>query len=644
MPSAARRRRTAGRWSTALVSALLLGGCTSVVPGSAEYAPPGAEGRVVREPCPGSEFECITLGVPADHFVPGSPIWDVTFALHRAAAESRGVFVTATGGPGSSGIAEADARLAGLPTEITDHYDVVFFDQRGIGRSEPFRCDRTLSAEDDEVLDSSSTADQRDAFAESATQVALDCFDEADVDPADAGRYATRQAVEDLESFRNWLDADQLVLYGESYGTQFQQAYAAAHPDRVAALVLDGVVDLGTDDLTFRVETAQAYSGILAATLTACDEAPTCAADSPDSALEEYDSLAAQLARAPESYDFPLADGTTEERELTLDDLRSAAYWSLSDPSSREQLQQALNAAANDNPVPLARLAAASWSADPDTGVVQEDPSFSPGLYFAVQCADYDVVPPGSTGRAQLDVWLETARTAGIDRERLGEVFYQDLPCLFWPETGATPSPPAAVTDPPYPLLVLTADTDPNTPTQQAERVFQRTLGEAALVVQQGGPHVVYGRGVRCVDRVVENLLATGAVTPGVKVCPGSVAEPYWQNAPATAAGYTDALDTLDVLLGATLANVSYTWWDGAGELAIGCDAGGVVRYELHRDDVRVTLEDCAWTPDVPVDGEVTVAEGGTGDARGSFELPFADLTFDATGELTGTFRGAPVG
>jgi pimeloyl-ACP methyl ester carboxylesterase len=197
--SAARLRSPAVRWTATLGGALLLAGCTSVVPGSATYAPPGAAGHVIERPCPDSDFDCVTIGVPADHFTAGSPTWHVTFALHRGTVDSRGVFVTATGGPGASGIAGADDELAGMSAEITDHYDVVFFDQRGIGRSEPFRCDRTMSASADEEVDSSSTPAERDAFAQQATDLAGDCFDEAGVDPADAGRYATRQAVEDLE-------------------------------------------------------------------------------------------------------------------------------------------------------------------------------------------------------------------------------------------------------------------------------------------------------------------------------------------------------------------------------------------------------------------------------------------------------------
>ena len=92
---------------------------------------------------------------------------------------------------------------------------------------------------------------ERNSFARATEQFVEECFAEAKVDPADADLYSTRQAAEDLEAFRDWLDADQLILYGESYGTRFQQIYAAAHPERVRAMVLDGVVDMRTDVFDF---------------------------------------------------------------------------------------------------------------------------------------------------------------------------------------------------------------------------------------------------------------------------------------------------------------------------------------------------------------------------------------------------------
>jgi pimeloyl-ACP methyl ester carboxylesterase len=497
-----------------LAGVLALCGCQ--FRGGDHHAAPG--GAVTQAHCPdGSAFECITLAVPADHFAPASPTWHVTFALHRGSVDSRGVLVLAAGGPGDSGIDEADTDLSFLPRDITDHHDVVLFDQRGVGRSEPFQCTHALAQDRSGVLTSSSPTADRDAYAAAAQEFSAACFAEAGVAPGDAPRYSTRQAVEDLEVFRHWLGADRLVLYGESYGTQFQQAYAAAHPHRVAAMVLDGVVDPGTDALTMAGETAQAYSDVLAATLAACDAEPACAGDAPGTAAAGYDQLATQLRSAP------LPGGEHGQGGLTLLDLQGAADASLSGPQSRRDLQRALNAAVRGDLTPLARLAAES----PSAGVGRtHDPSDA--VYDAVECQDFAFLPEGTSGRGQLDVWLAAASAAGVDQLRLGGMFYGDLPCLFWPSAGGGWPPPAPVTDPPYPVLLLTADTDPNTPTQNAHRVFDRSRNDAALVILQGGPHVIYGRNVPCVDNPVHTLVTTRRLpSQAVTVCPGQVAATY---------------------------------------------------------------------------------------------------------------------
>ena len=640
-----RGRRAAAAVALTLGVVMSVAGCgTDVVHGRAT-APEAAVGTVVKDhSCPGSDFECITLAVPADHFARTSANWAATFALHRGTKDSRGVLVTATGGPGSSGIAVADQYWSNLPPEITDHYDVVFFDQRGIGRSHPFRCDRAVSAAP--TIDASAGPQARDAFATDARDFAASCFAEAGVPAADAGLFGTRQAVEDLEQFRRWLGADRLILYGESYGTQFQQAYAAAHPDHVGELLLDGAVDLQTPVLSFQAEAAHAASGVLAATLTACDRDPACAGDAPGSSAGAYDALAAALARSPLRYSYPLANGRAEPRTLTLDDLRAAASGSVSDQDARAELLRALNAAADGDAVPLARLAANSYGVDPETGEGSPDPGFSDALYLAVECQDYRFVPGGS-GRQQLDVWLDTARRLGLDRERLGAGFYGDLPCLFWPRSGAaTPPPPPAPAAPRYPVLLLTADTDPNTPTQNAHRLLARLGASAAVVVQTGGPHVVFGRGDSCVDDLVDRVITTGRLpTARTTTCPGDVTTGYEPNPPSRPDLYRTAGDTVDAVAAAVLDDPAYTAWTGDEQLTIGCDAGGTARYRMGWDGtVHVRLRHCTWTRGVPVDGTVTVADSGYGDASLSVTLPFATLSRTSSGHVTGVFRGKPVG
>ncbi|SDP60970.1 TAP-like protein [Klenkia soli] len=479
---------------------LLLAGCR--IDGTASPAPDGWE-FVSERPCAettasgADEFSCVTLSVPVDHARPAGEHWDVTFGVHRAEGERRGVFVTSTGGPGSSGLDLAEAYSTEFPDELWRDFDVVFFDQRGIGLSQEFRCDDTYF-DYYAFVDSSSSAADRDAFAQDSTRFGEDCFAEAGVDPATAPRYATAQAVEDLEDFRQWLDAPQLILYGESYGTQYVQTYAAAHPDRVERLVLDGVVDLTTDQTAFAVQQAEGISAVLEATLARCDADPTCAAAAPGDSLADYDALLDQLADDPVTPPggYPVDDYT----------LRSAASASMSDPYSREDFTEALNDALNGDVAGLDELGNGSSGPTAD---------FSEALYLAVECQDYDFVPAGGDPRAALDDWLGVAAAAGVDDLRLS-YYYGDEDCLFWP--GSTTDPdfarPEPVTDPPYPVLVLNSDTDANTPFVGARAVFGRLVPDAgpadAAIIQRYGPHVIYGYGDPCVDDPVHSFVETG--------------------------------------------------------------------------------------------------------------------------------------
>jgi pimeloyl-ACP methyl ester carboxylesterase len=488
---------------------LLLAGCR--IEGTASPAPDGWA-FVSEEPCASStgagDFSCVTLSVPVDHADPRGAHWDVTFGLLRAQGERQGVFVTATGGPGSSGLAAADAYTSTFPDQLRQGFDVVFFDQRGVGRSQDLRCDDAY-ADYYVPLDSTSSAADRDEFASASTQFGEDCFAEAGVDPARAPFYATRQAVEDLEDFREWLGAPELTLYGESYGTQYVQTYAAAHPDRVAGLVVDGVVDLSTGAQDFSVASARADTDVLATTMARCDVVPACADAAPGRSLAGYDELLARLTADPVDVPGGVVDAYT---------LQSAAYGSLSDPYSRTELQDALNDALLGDYAALDELG--------NTGGSAPTSDFSDALFLAVECTDYDYVPQGGDPRAVLDQWLDRAATEGIDQLRLGVHYYDKAPCLFWPGSATTPDValPAPVTDPPYPVMVLNADTDPNTPFVGARRVFgalTRDAGPAdAAIVQVYGPHVIYGRGDPCIDDPVNTFIETGQVpAERVTVC-----------------------------------------------------------------------------------------------------------------------------
>ena len=74
-------------------------------------------------------------------------------------------------------------------------------------------------------------------FSKSRRVVAMDLRGMGRSDVPVNGRYGLDDMVEDIHTVANALNIDQFVLVGHSYGGGVVAAYAAAHPERVAAAV-----------------------------------------------------------------------------------------------------------------------------------------------------------------------------------------------------------------------------------------------------------------------------------------------------------------------------------------------------------------------------------------------------------------------
>ena len=86
------------------------------------------------------DFTCVTLQVPLDHFdTANTETVNVVFAVAPAKGERYGMYVQAfPGGPGGEGVSTGGTNW--FSDQILEHYDLVYFDQRGIGLSNPLTC------------------------------------------------------------------------------------------------------------------------------------------------------------------------------------------------------------------------------------------------------------------------------------------------------------------------------------------------------------------------------------------------------------------------------------------------------------------------------------------------------------------------
>ncbi|HVM65498.1 MAG TPA: alpha/beta hydrolase [Acidimicrobiales bacterium] len=573
---------------------------------------PGGWTYVGEKACPdGSEFTCVTLAVPRDHFATGGPTWDMSFAVHHATGRRVGTYVVITGGPGSSGIASADSYTSYFPASIPEHFDIVFLDQRGVGATKPIACPNAAEAfYAADVPDGYPAVDA--SFSAAAKTFAADCVKESGVDPADLPYYSTRQAVEDLEDVREYLGAAKIHLYGESYGTQYVQTYATSHPDRIAALYLDGPVDLSVDGATFLGEATRTFNDTFIATVNACRAERPCAADVAGvDLLAAYDDLVGRGRAGTLSLSFPMADGSTQQRSLTAGEVQMAAIDYLYSTGDRELLLRALAAAARGDLVPLARVVYASLLLDPETLKVVPDPTYSDAMYYAVECQDYVYNADAGSTPDRAAAFLAQGRANGAQGARFAAVYYDDMPCLFWPNTPTGDPRPAPIVAASYPTIVLVATTDPITPVENAIRIANR-LTKATVIIQTGGPHVIFGWGRPCPDNPVADYMVSGKPFAGPLVtCPGSVADAYVPLAKPAATDYTDARAFLGDYADQVLNTNDYVDMLDTDPITMGCDFGGTLTYTPESSGTKLALKACAFTPTLAVSGSGAIDDSG---------------------------------
>lgn len=498
------RRVAAGAALCAALSAGVLDGSTPVAAEPLSGALPLAWVE-----CPSyvpEGVDCGRLDVPIDWASPDDPHRaSIAFAVHRATGERRGTYTFNPGGPGGSGVGALDTWLTGgpfgpsgaLPPAILRHYDVVAWDPRGVGDSTPTLegCDGTATYGE---LPQAGPVDWRavaTAYADSMSIALADCLA---ANPDLAPYLGTHYVIRDLEALRAALGVSRWTYNGVSYGTTVGMAYAREYPDRVRALVLDGVATTNQTQLqqastmawawstalrTFAGQYPAGFSRKVDRVLSAIDEGPL------DDLGEPYPRFAGEL--------------------LGLDKL-VASLWRQRGYEGFRSTFQTLYAAARER--------------GPVTEPVPPRPAQAepvPYIVSFVLCADR----PDRPTVEQVASIAETTASAGLAAAGL-QAIQRGLWCSGLPRIGV----PINGTSEPVRLanaaLVINATGDPKTPWLRA-RMAASLISGARLISYTGTQHGIYRRvGSTCVDGAITRYLLTLRLPAGDVNCPFSVAPP----------------------------------------------------------------------------------------------------------------------
>ena len=597
---------TGGRFSLAVVVAVVVSGLQALPAGSATERPPtaGILEQLGGEPCPdGSAFTCVAVEMPLDHFdATDKRTIDVVFAVLPATGDRRGMFAVASGGPGDSGVMDADGFTSTFDPRILERFDIVFFDPRGVGRSGGVDCPEAYAVWN--LVDGRARTPEQEATVNAGARTfARDCVREAGPEARRLLPYlGTEQAVEDFEAFRRLVGDDRFWLYGESYGTQFAQTYAAAHGEHLAGLVLDGTVDLTLSGTRYFADQTRAFGRTLLAALQACNAEPVCAGEVGGDAVAAYDALVGRLDRGDIEFRFPRPEGGRADRRLTIANVEATAINTAYGEAGRMLFTRALAAwVSRQDVVPLARLVYAVLGLDPADLDPIPTPDVFDGAYYAVDCRDYSY--PGAGPEQKAERFLRAGDEVEATVPRLASAFSYELPCAWWPAAVAHHDRPEPLVAEGIPTLVLNATADPATPYHHAVDVYRR-LDDGYLITKTGGPHLIFGRDDPCVDTPVTAFLVDGRVPPQRETtCEGVVALDHVPLAPARAAAFGNKLDAMTSIETEIDLLPEFHSWDRAERVKVACPAGGTLRFSPDGGDEAFAFNRCAFTRGFTVTG-----------------------------------------
>lgn len=269
---------------------------------------------------PSPDLQCGQLDVPL-RYIHGTSLNehgfgnDVRLALTRLPAQgvSKGTLVVISGGPGSPGI-DPWVDTDGAAKKIHDSWDIVGYDPRGVGQSEP-RINCTIP---EELSDS-----------EHYSQNLLNaCVKNTGIEVLK--HMGTDEAVSDVERIRQAVNDKKLTALSYSYGTQVALLYAERFPDTVRAIVLDGVVDIeeARNDFIMRLNQARGYQVTFERFAAWCEKTKQCPLSSDKAvATQQYIDLLNKLHSAPLSGPDGKQISAYELLSLTTSHLLWHSFW-----------------------------------------------------------------------------------------------------------------------------------------------------------------------------------------------------------------------------------------------------------------------------------------------------------------------------
>ena len=434
----------------------------------------GATGRV----------EIGTFTVPIDYNDPSKGTFDLDIARHLAMKpdERIGSVLVNPGGPGFGGTDFALLAEANFGQTLLDHFDIVAWDPRGTGESEP-KIDCTddydhFFATSDITPDDAAARQQ---LIDLAKEFATDCVDQ---NGAIYQYVGTNNSARDMDGIRAALGEATISYLGFSYGSELGATWATLFPQTVRAAVLDGAADPTANAAESGRQQFKGFESSLDSFLAACSGNAKCPFNNNGDSAAAFDRLMKNI----DSVAIPSEPGRPAVTlEVAIAAVGEAMYSSASWPA----LASALDDAQQGKGAGLLALYDEYYRRQPDGTYADSLEAFQ-----VIRCMDSTERPTVEESDANAVKLREVAprfeaRTVG------------DYDCTFFPPTT---DPRVEITGKGAgPIVVIGTTGDPATPLD-GTRKMAAALEQSRLVVVEGNQHTGYGLNA-CSTSTVDNYL-----------------------------------------------------------------------------------------------------------------------------------------
>jgi pimeloyl-ACP methyl ester carboxylesterase len=394
----------------------------------------------------GETVQCGFVIVPEDHRDPSGSTIKLATVIFKSQNEQGqpDPVIFLSGGPGEKTVVYTPA-LADHLASFNAERDLVFFDQRGVGSSQPaLECPEFVAALFD-ILDEPDPGSVQRIVYESL----MTCQERLVEEGHNLAVYNTAQNAADVQAIRLALGYEQVNLFGGSYGSLLAQAVMRDHPNHIRSVIIDSTVPMEKSLLIDIPTTAVDATLHL---LDSCAADPDCSSAYPNLEHELY-AVVERLNADPVPVTLvnPL-DGINYDALLSGDMVFGNLVFFLYQTPIIPTLPQAIYNVAKgdfDLMIQLSSRKLAAYDA------------VSRGMTYSVLCTD-DLLERTPEDYLEIRAAMPPALAGNTDPEDMIEYGYFAI-CENWPVEKADPAVRQPVTSD-IPTLILEGEFDPVTP------------------------------------------------------------------------------------------------------------------------------------------------------------------------------------